>query len=198
MVPSEFAAIQYLATESQFQPNFPMIQSINTIPSFNFQNNSFPNYQLSPPLLHDQFTPQSTSLSNYSTSDEAEEQQLSAIDERRQRRMISNRESARRSRMRKQMHLDELRSQVSRLRTENHSLMDRLNQVCECHDKVVQENARLKEETSDLRQMLSDLQIPVSHPAVTRDLEELTCNTAHLRAEYSIQSLATMAANLLH
>lgn len=94
-----------------------------------------------------------------STSDEADELQVSIIDERKQRRMISNRESARRSRMRKQKHLDELWSQVVRLRNENHTLIDKLNHVSESHDRVLQENARLKEEASDLRQMLADLKI---------------------------------------
>ena len=61
--------------------------------------------------------------------------------------------------MRKQKHLDELWSQVVRLRNENHNLIDKLNHVSECHDLVLQENARLKEEASDLRQMLTDLQI---------------------------------------
>ncbi|XP_054776126.1 basic leucine zipper 43-like [Prosopis cineraria] len=94
-----------------------------------------------------------------STSDEAEEKQTSMIDERKQRRMISNRESARRSRMRKQRHIDELWSQVVRLRTENHNLVHRLNHVSESHDRVLQENAKLREEASDLRQMVADLQI---------------------------------------
>ncbi|RYR56417.1 hypothetical protein Ahy_A05g022123 isoform D [Arachis hypogaea] len=71
--------------------------------------------------------------------------------------MISNRESARRSRMRKQKHLDELWSQVVRLRSENHNLIDKLNNMSESHDRVLQENARLKEEASDLRQMIAEI-----------------------------------------
>lgn len=114
---------------------------------------------LPPPLQLPQ--PPSSCLSSNSstTSDEAEEQQLRAIDERKRRRMISNRESARRSRMRKQRHLDELWSHVVRLWAEKHRLMDRLNQFTECHDRALQENAHLKEEVSSLRQMLRDARI---------------------------------------
>ncbi|KAI3784959.1 hypothetical protein L1987_44067 [Smallanthus sonchifolius] len=109
----------------------------------------------------------------YSTSDEADEQQQSLINERKQRRMISNRESARRSRMRKQKHLDELWSQVQWLRHENHQLMEKLNNFSEMHDHVVQENTRLKEEVSGLRQMVSDrMQLNGTYPAIS-DLDDI-------------------------
>ncbi|KAJ1404928.1 Basic-leucine zipper domain [Sesbania bispinosa] len=107
--------------------------------------------------------------------------------------MISNRESARRSRMRKQKHLDELWSQVLRLRTENHNLIDKLNHVSESHDKVLQENARLKEEASDLRQMLADLQVGTSFTNNITDFDEDFCNTSsQLRSESSYESLTSM------
>lgn len=111
--------------------------------------------------------------------------------------MISNRESARRSRMRKQKHLDELWSQVVRLRNENHGLIDRLNHVSECHHRVVQENAKLKEEAADLRRMLTDLQISSPYTAVLRAGldDQITCNTAHLRAESTISNASI---DLLH
>uniref|UniRef100_A0A5B6YHM1 Putative basic leucine zipper 43 n=1 Tax=Davidia involucrata TaxID=16924 RepID=A0A5B6YHM1_DAVIN len=191
MLASEVAGIHYLVPDNllPFPANFDMMQ--NNIPSLHFSS-FLSNPQTSP--VHE-FTPQSSCLSNNSTSDEAEEHQFSIIDERKQRRMISNRESARRSRMRKQKHLDELRSQVVRLHTENHSLLDKLNHASECHDRVLQENAQLKEEASDLRQMLTDLQIGSPYSSL-RDLEEVTCNTAHLRAESSNHS--TTSANLLH
>lgn len=199
MVPSELAGIHYLAAENpiQFAANFGLIDQSN-MPTFHF-NRILSNFHnpLFPQHVHE-FTPQSSSLSNNSTSDEAEENQLSIIDERKQRRMISNRESARRSRMRKQKHLDELWSQVVRLRTENHNLIDKLNHLSERHDRVLQENAKLKEEASDLRQMLTDLQIgsPFTSSAL-RDLEEVPCNTAHLRAESSNQSISS-SVEFLH
>ncbi|XP_051114735.1 basic leucine zipper 43-like [Andrographis paniculata] len=105
-------------------------------------------------------TPQVQQLDTpQSTSDEGVDQLLGIINERKQRRMVSNRESARRSRMRKQKQLDELWSQVVYLRNENQRLLDKLNHVSECHDQATQENAQLKEETSELRQMLTDMQL---------------------------------------
>lgn len=89
--------------------------------------------------------------------------------------MISNRESARRSRMRKQKHLDELWSQVVWLRNENHQLIDKLNHVSERHDQVLQENAQLKEEASELRQMLTEMQLNSPYPSL-RGLDDDPCN----------------------
>ncbi|KAJ4710655.1 basic leucine zipper 43-like [Melia azedarach] len=202
MVPGDITGIQYYLPPENPVPypanNFGMMHA--NIPNFHLNRllSNLPN-SLIPPPGHEFMTTQSSSLSNNSsTSDEAEEQQLRIIDERKQRRMISNRESARRSRMRKQKHLDELWSQVVRLRTENHTLIDKLNHVSECHDRVLQENARLKEEASDLRQMLTELQISSPYTSASlRDLDELPCNTAHLRAESTSQSI-TNSVDLLH
>ncbi|CAK9157366.1 unnamed protein product [Ilex paraguariensis] len=177
MLQSEAAGLYCLAPEnpSLFSTNVGLMQ--HNIPSSNFSRflTNLPNSQTCPPFY--EFSPQS--ISNNSTSDEAEEQQLRVIDERKQRRMISNRESARRSRMRKQRHLNELWSHVVHLTTENHNLIDKLNHASENHDRVLRENARLKEEASELRQMLSDLQIGSPLSALC-DLEEIPCNAAHL------------------
>ncbi|XP_010552351.1 PREDICTED: basic leucine zipper 43-like [Tarenaya hassleriana] len=128
-----------------------------TIPSSFDLNGQIPN-----PFHGFQTTTAAQSVSfssNNSTSDEAEEQQINIINERKQRRKISNRESARRSRMRKQRHLDELLSQVMYLMNQNHQLLEKLNHASESHEKVLQENARLKEEATELRQMITDMQI---------------------------------------
>ncbi|KAK8529106.1 hypothetical protein V6N13_102038 [Hibiscus sabdariffa] len=197
MVPGELTGLHYLAPENPIliPTNLGMVQ--NTIPAFHFNRflNNLPSFHIPPPAH--EFTAQSSSFSNNSTSDEAEEHHVSIIDERKQRRMISNRESARRSRMRKQKHLDELWSQVIRLRNENHSLIDKLNHVSECHDLVLQENARLKEEASDLRQMLTDVKIGSPYSLALKELEEVPCNTAHLRAEWTNQSIAN-SVDFLH
>lgn len=82
---------------------------------------------------------------------------VSAIDERKRRRMISNRESARRSRMRKQKHLENLRNQVNRLRVGNRELTNRVRFVTHhCH-LVQSDNERLRAESAVLRQRLWDI-----------------------------------------
>ncbi|KAF5187631.1 Basic leucine zipper [Thalictrum thalictroides] len=166
----------------------------SNLPTFPFGTFLRPSSHYHVPSQTNEFT-HYPCLSNNSTSDEAEEQQLNIIDERKQRRMISNRESARRSRMRKQKHLDELWSQVVRLRTENRQLIDKLNDVTDSHDRVLQENTRLKEETSELRQILSGMQLVNSYDNF-RDLE-VPCNTAHFRAEYSKEPISS-SIDLLH
>ncbi|KAE8685460.1 hypothetical protein F3Y22_tig00111098pilonHSYRG00195 [Hibiscus syriacus] len=159
MQPSDVSGVRYLVPSypSLYSPHFGMNQSNISVHEPNRFSN--PIYNLyAPPQLHE-ISPVSSCISSNSTSDEADEQQLGLIIERKQRRMISNRESARRSRMRKQRHLDELWAQVVWLRNENHQLLDKLNHVSESHEKALQENTQLKEEASELRQMISDMRL---------------------------------------
>ncbi|KAL3844558.1 hypothetical protein ACJIZ3_001961 [Penstemon smallii] len=172
----EVTELQYLfpSNPTQFPAYFGLTN--NTTPAYHQLNRiSNPLNQLQIPPQIQEFNPQSTCFSSNSTSDEADEQQLSIINERKQRRMISNRESARRSRMRKQKHLDELWSQVVRLRNENHQLIDKLNNFSESHDRVLNENARLKEEASELRQMLTDMKLNSPYPSLT-EFDDDPCN----------------------
>ncbi|GMH04395.1 hypothetical protein Nepgr_006234 [Nepenthes gracilis] len=122
---------------------------------------------------------QSSSFNSNLNSHEADEQQLSIIDERKQRRIISNRESARRSRMRKQRYREELWSLAVWLWKENHQLIDKLNHVTECHERTVQENVQLKKRASELRQMLTELQL--NSPVLT-NLEDIA-NAAYIGDE---------------
>ncbi|OIT35940.1 PREDICTED: basic leucine zipper 43-like [Nicotiana attenuata] len=148
----------------------------------NYNASTFQLNRLLNPLYHlqitpqvQEFNPQLTCFNSNSTSDEADEQQLNLINERKQRRMISNRESARRSRMRKQRHLDELWAQVVWLRNENHQLLDKLNHASERQDQVLEENAQLKKEASELRQMITDMQLSSPCPSL-RALEDEPCS----------------------
>lgn len=53
--------------------------------------------------------------------------------------------------------------QVNWLRNENHLLMNKLNNLSKSHDKALEENAQLKQETSRLRQMATKMKIMNSH-----------------------------------
>ncbi|RYR39005.1 hypothetical protein Ahy_A09g044388 isoform D [Arachis hypogaea] len=66
-------------------------------------------------------------------------------------RMLSNRESARRSRRRKQAHLNELETQVSQLRGENSTLLKRLTDVSHKYNESAVDNRVLKADVETLR-----------------------------------------------
>ncbi|CAL0311600.1 unnamed protein product [Lupinus luteus] len=67
------------------------------------------------------------------------------VEERRRRRVISNRESARRSRMRKQRHLENLRNQVNLFRVDNREIKTRLQFLVNHCNHVRTENDCLRE-----------------------------------------------------
>ncbi|KAK4426285.1 Basic leucine zipper 43 [Sesamum alatum] len=136
---------------AQFPAHFSSFTAITTTPT----HHNF--HTLSTPRL-EQLNPQPTNCSSNNNSI-FEDAEINIINERKQRRMISNRESARRARIRKQRHLDELWSQVVWLMNENQQLMDRLNCVMERHERALEENAQLKEEASELRQMVTGMQL---------------------------------------
>lgn len=84
--------------------------------------------------------------------------------ERKLKRMLSNRESARRSRLKKKRHLDELTEQANQLKVENRQLKRRLTSlISHCHSFIA-ENNQLRSESIHLQLMLSGLcQLLVNH-----------------------------------
>lgn len=164
MIPAEITGyLQYLSPENL--TTIPAEFNIINMPSSPTSSSSL-NY-LNDLINNNKYSSSSNGqdlmTSNNSASDEDHHhhhhhhQSIIILDERKQRRMLSNRESARRSRMRKQRHLDELWSQVIRLRNENNCLIDKLNRVSETQDCVLKENSKLKEEASVLRQLVCEL-----------------------------------------
>ncbi|TVU08228.1 hypothetical protein EJB05_41625, partial [Eragrostis curvula] len=84
-----------------------------------------------------------------------EQEDGGARDERKERRLASNRESARRSRVRRRRQLDELSVRVAELRDANARLAVQLNRVMAAHARTARENARLREEQRDLQERLA-------------------------------------------
>lgn len=78
-------------------------------------------------------------------------------EQRKRKRMISNRESARRSRMRKQKHLDELMSQASQLSNDNNRILTSINMVTHLYENVEAQNSVLRAQMSELTHRLQSL-----------------------------------------
>ncbi|KAI5669128.1 hypothetical protein M9H77_18981 [Catharanthus roseus] len=87
----------------------------------------------------------------------SEEDLQQLMDQRKRKRMISNRESARRSRMRKQKHLDDLMAQVTQLRKENNQIITSMNVTTQHYLNVEAENSILKAQMNELTHRLQSL-----------------------------------------
>lgn len=92
-----------------------------------------------------------------SGSSEGSTRAVYSDDERKKRRMISNRESARRSRWRKKKQLEDLTEELNRSAVENQVLKNELNIVLNQCYLLWRENEQLTSEYVALRTRLSNL-----------------------------------------
>ncbi|QCD98285.1 bZIP transcription factor 53-like [Vigna unguiculata] len=76
------------------------------------------------------------------------------IDERKRKRMLSNRESARRSRMRKQKQLEDLTDEVSKLQGANKKLVENIKTKEEACAETEAANSILRAQTLELTERL--------------------------------------------
>uniref|UniRef100_A0A7N0SVH7 BZIP domain-containing protein n=1 Tax=Kalanchoe fedtschenkoi TaxID=63787 RepID=A0A7N0SVH7_KALFE len=79
------------------------------------------------------------------------------IDEKKRKRMLSNRESARRSRIKKQKQMDDLIGQVSQLRSENDQMMQKIAATEQSYMYVAAERDVLQAEAMALSNRLQSL-----------------------------------------
>ncbi|XP_020581198.1 basic leucine zipper 9-like isoform X2 [Phalaenopsis equestris] len=113
----------------------------------------------------------------------AYEHGTNTTDLKRMRRMVSNRESARRSRKRKQAHLADLELQVDQLRGENASLYKQLTDASQHFTESVTDNRILKSSVDALRVKMNMAEELVTRGSLTCSLDHLlqtTINSSHL------------------
>ncbi|GMI96823.1 basic leucine-zipper 44 [Hibiscus trionum] len=87
----------------------------------------------------------------------SEEDLHQLMDQRKRKRMESNRESARRSRMRKQKLLDDLTSQVAQLAKENNQILTSITFTTQHYLNMEAENSVLRAQIMELTQRLDSL-----------------------------------------
>ncbi|GMP39981.1 hypothetical protein CsSME_00010612 [Camellia sinensis var. sinensis] len=91
------------------------------------------------------------------------DQRYEGMDERKRKRMISNRESAKRSRMRKQKIVEDLRNEVSRIQCENNEIVGQIDETSMGYMVFLTQNnvlrAQLEELTERYRSWISLLKI---------------------------------------
>lgn len=104
-------------------------------------------------------------------------QRPAAVDERKRKRMESNRESARRSRMRKQKQVEDLLGQVSQLQNANSQIAQGINATAQKYVEIESANnvlrAQLMELTDRLRSLNSVLQVVEVVSGLAVDIPEI-------------------------
>ncbi|KAL8217651.1 hypothetical protein R6Q57_021024 [Mikania cordata] len=79
------------------------------------------------------------------------------MNQRKRKRMQSNRESARRSRMRKQKHLDDLTDQINQMKKDNAQILTTINATTQQFVHVDADNSVLRAQIGELSQRLDYL-----------------------------------------
>ncbi|KAL2497745.1 basic leucine-zipper 44 [Abeliophyllum distichum] len=102
-------------------------------------------------------SPSGTCSGSSSIQNSSEDNLQDIMDQRKRKRMISNRESARRSRIRKQKQMDDLMAQVSQLRTENNNMLNNMNVVTQLYLNIEAENSVLRAQLGELSHRLQAL-----------------------------------------
>nr|CAD1822884.1 unnamed protein product [Ananas comosus var. bracteatus] len=102
-------------------------------------------------------TSSGSSSAQLQNSASSEEDLRALMKQRKQKRMLSNRESARRSRQRKQKHLDELMASVNHLQKEKAQILSAIAFTSQHHALLEADNSVLRTQAVELRSRLQSL-----------------------------------------
>nr|GMD03445.1 bZIP transcription factor 53-like [Ipomoea batatas] len=94
---------------------------------------------------------------SWSSSGSENDQRYAGIDEKKRKRMISNRESARRSRMKKQKRVQELTEEVGRLQAANSGIVGRIEEMSKKYEVMANEKSVLRAQEAELSERLKYL-----------------------------------------
>ncbi|XP_055819876.1 basic leucine zipper 9 [Solanum dulcamara] len=144
------------------------------------------------PKVRDNQAMGATSGSYQSDDDDLEgevdpgEESTDPLDIKRIRRQASNRESARRSRRRKQAHLADLENQVDQFRGENESLFKQLADATQQYKDALTNNRVLKSDVEALRAKVKLAEDMVARGSLNSSLSQLLQNLNYLNTPQSI------------
>lgn len=167
-LPYTSSPTQNMETDSLTHLEYPS-QGLHHIPFYYSQLHNFPSNSNSPiqiPLHKSSPNTSSNSNNNNSNSNNNDDNSGEAkalLDDRKKKRMFSNRESARRSRMRKKQQIEVLQYHVDHLQSLNHQLSQKIIYLLECNQQITQQNAQLKDKVSSLQGAISDLLVPAGN-----------------------------------
>ncbi|KAH6790955.1 hypothetical protein C2S53_009433 [Perilla frutescens var. hirtella] len=120
------------------------------------------------------------------------EQGTNPVDIKRIKRMVSNRESARRSRRRKQAHLADLEQQVEQLRGENSTLFKQLSDATQQFKDSTTNNRVLRSDVEALRAKVKLAEDMVARGSLTSSLSHLLQNYLNTPQDYMNNNMNRM------
>ncbi|CAN6246867.1 unnamed protein product [Urochloa humidicola] len=146
------------------------VANLACLPGFDFTSFFLPQndphiYDFNPLDMIDPYNCNGSTTISSMSAGTVDNQEGRSNDERKKRRLASNRESARRSRVRKQRRLNDLSSQVAELLDTNQKLLIELHHMIAKHARIVRENAKLREEAADLQKRLDEIEVEESEAA---------------------------------
>ncbi|PSS28863.1 BZIP transcription factor [Actinidia chinensis var. chinensis] len=100
------------------------------------------------------------------------DERYAGMEERKRKRMISNRDSARRSRIRKQKVVEDLSNEITRLRCQNNGIVKKIEEAREGYMAVSAQNSVLRSQAEELTERLRSLISVVESVGCNLDIDD--------------------------